>query len=193
MPRHLAINLSLAAFAVLWIGSRADSAAESEPKVSKQVPATGPESPLDFETYRTRIEPIFLKLREGGVRCYNCHSTLVTRLRLEPLAPGSSGWTEEQSRKNFVFVQQLIAPGDPLKSRLLLHPLAPAAGGDPATPAANSGKRRATPNGNCLPSGYVVRPSPPLAQQRPAKPAAAIPRKTLSISKSSKPPSSPFS
>jgi YVTN family beta-propeller protein len=131
MPRHLAINLSLAAFAVLWIGSRADSAAESERKVSRQVPATGQESPLDFEAYRTRIEPIFLKQREGGPRCYDCHSTVVTRLRLEPLAPGSSSWTEEQSRKNFALVQQLITPGDPLKSRLLLHPLAPSAGGDP--------------------------------------------------------------
>ena len=86
---------------------------------------------LDFETYRTRIEPIFLKLRDSGTRCYDCHSTLTTRLRLEPLDPSSSSWTESQSRKNFAFVQQLVTPGDPLKSKLLLHPLAPAAGGDP--------------------------------------------------------------
>jgi YVTN family beta-propeller protein len=90
------------------------------------------ESPLDFETYRTRIEPIFLKPRENGVRCYDCHSTLNTRLHLEPLPAGSSSWTEAESRKNFTHVAQLVAPGDPLKSRLLLHPLAAEAAGDPA-------------------------------------------------------------
>jgi YVTN family beta-propeller protein len=132
MPRHLAITLSLAVFTVLWIGPRTDSVAESKPNVSQQESPSRPQSPLDFETYRTRIEPIFLKQREGGPRCYDCHSKLVARLRLEPLSPGSSSWTQEQSRRNFAFVQQLITPGDPLKSRLLLHPLAPAAGGDPA-------------------------------------------------------------
>ena len=86
---------------------------------------------LDFETYRTRVEPIFLKQRENGPRCYDCHSTLNTRLRLEPLSAGNSSWTEEQSRKNFEVVLQLTTPGEPLKSRLLLHPLAPKAGGDP--------------------------------------------------------------
>src|SRR5580700_12079066 len=79
-------------------------------------------SSLDFETYRTRIEPIFLKTREGGIRCYDCHSKLVTRLRLEPLTEGNSSWTEEQSRKNFSFVSQLVTPGNPIESRLLLHP-----------------------------------------------------------------------
>src|SRR3981081_264914 len=86
---------------------------------------------LDLETYRTRIEPIFLKQRQDGVRCYDCHSKLATRLRLQPLSPGSSSWTEEQSRRNFAVVSQLITPSQPLKSRLLLHPLAQEAGGDP--------------------------------------------------------------
>src|SRR5437016_10051749 len=88
------------------------------------------QSSLDFETYRTRIEPIFLKQRQGGVRCYDCHSVLATRLRLEPLSPGNSVWTTEQSRRNFEVISQLITPSDPLKSRLLLHPLAQEAGGD---------------------------------------------------------------
>jgi YVTN family beta-propeller protein len=90
------------------------------------------ESSLDFETYRLRIEPIFLKQRQGGVRCYDCHSVLATRLRLEPLSPGSSSWTEEQSRRNFEVVSRLLTPSDPIKSRLMLHPLAQEAGGDPA-------------------------------------------------------------
>jgi YVTN family beta-propeller protein len=92
----------------------------------------GQAATLDFEYYRTRIEPIFLKQRESGPRCYDCHSTMSTRLRLEALPAGNSTWTEEQSRKNFEAVQQLIAPGEPLRSRLLLHPLAAEAGGDPA-------------------------------------------------------------
>jgi len=46
------------------------------------------QSSLDYEEYRTRVEPIFLKKREGGVRCYDCHSTLTTRFRLQPFLPG---------------------------------------------------------------------------------------------------------
>jgi YVTN family beta-propeller protein len=90
------------------------------------------QSSLDFQAYRTCVEPIFLKQRQAGVRCYDCHSTLVTRLRLEPLSQGNSSWTEEQSRRNLEAVSQLITPSDPLKSRLLLHPLAQDAGGDPS-------------------------------------------------------------
>jgi len=86
---------------------------------------------LDFEEYRTRVEPIFLKKREGGVRCYDCHALMVTPLRLVPLSSGNTSWTEEQSRKNFEAVAKLVTPSDPLHSRLLLHPLAAEAGGDP--------------------------------------------------------------
>src|SRR5215469_5604943 len=92
---------------------------------------SGPvQSSVDFESYRTRIEPIFLKQRQGGVRCYDCHSVLATRFRLEPLSPGNSAWTREQSRRNLEVISQLITPSEPLKSRLLLHPLAKEAGGD---------------------------------------------------------------
>ena len=86
---------------------------------------------LDFQFYKTRVEPIFLKVREGGVACFNCHSVVATRLRLQPLAPGATSWTEEQSRRNFEAAQRVVVPGEPLQSRLLLHPLAPEAGGDP--------------------------------------------------------------
>ena len=40
-------------------------------------------------------------------------------------------WTEEQSRQNLQSVLQLVVPGEPGSSPLLLHPLAPSAGGDP--------------------------------------------------------------
>jgi hypothetical protein len=88
---------------------------------------------LDFEIYRTRIEPIFLKIREAngpGGSCFMCHTHLNTRLRLQPVSSNIS-WTEEQSRRNLEAVMRLVVPGDPLRSRLLLHPLATEAGGDP--------------------------------------------------------------
>ena len=101
--------------------------------------------PLDFAAYRANIEPIFLKLRENGLRCYNCHSALATRLRLEPLSSGSSSWSEEQSRKNFEFVRQLVTPGDPSRSPLLLHPLVPEAGGDPTHTGGKFWRSRSDP------------------------------------------------
>jgi YVTN family beta-propeller protein len=120
----LRISAVVAGYFVVFFCGR--SLLETNSRVATQQAAG-----LDFETYRTRIEPIFLKQRESGPRCYDCHSAMNTRLRLEPLPAGSSAWTDEQSRKNFETVLQLIAPGEPLKSRLLLHPLAPEAGGDP--------------------------------------------------------------
>jgi len=85
---------------------------------------------LDFEFFKTRVEPIFLFKRPGHARCYVCHSTGTT-FRIERLSPGATLWNEEQSRRNFDSVKRLVAPGDPLGSRLLTHPLAPEAGGDP--------------------------------------------------------------
>jgi len=86
---------------------------------------------LDYQTYKAKVEPVFLKKRENGLMCYSCHSEIKTRLRLQHLSPGRTAWTEEQSKLNFETVSQLVTPGDPVHSRLLLHPLAPDAGGDP--------------------------------------------------------------
>jgi YVTN family beta-propeller protein len=88
-------------------------------------------SSLDFKTYRVQIEPIFLKMRKGNIRCYDCHSVMNTRLKLQPLTAGDSTWSEEQSRQNFEVVSRLATANEPMRSRLLLHPLAPEAGGDP--------------------------------------------------------------
>ena len=88
--------------------------------------------PLDFAFFVQKVEPIFLKAREGAARCYNCHSLDSNKalFHLEPL--GADGaWTEEQSRRNFDNARKLVEPGQPDKSRLLLHPLAEEAGGDP--------------------------------------------------------------
>ena len=59
-----------------------------------------------------------------------CHSERSNNLfRLESLAPGAKTWSEEQSRRNFETVSRLVVPGKPQSSLLLLHPLAPEAGG----------------------------------------------------------------
>jgi YVTN family beta-propeller protein len=108
------------------------------------------QSSLDFETYRTRIEPLFLKKRENGVRCYDCHSAISTRLRLQPLATGSSSWTEDQSRRNFEAVAKLVTLCAPMKSRLLLHPLASEVGGDPSHTGGKFWKSQSDPEWQML-------------------------------------------
>jgi hypothetical protein len=85
---------------------------------------------LDFDTFKSRVEPVFLQKRAGHTRCYVCHSESNNNFRLEKLSPGNSTWTEEQSRKNFEVVSKLVNPGDAETSRLLLHPLAAEGGGD---------------------------------------------------------------
>jgi hypothetical protein len=92
--------------------------------------APAPAPALDFTYYSTRVEPLFLKKRAGHARCVVCHAGSTNALHLEPLTPGSSTWTAEQSRRNFETVSRLVTPGDPASSRLLLHPLAATAGGD---------------------------------------------------------------
>ena len=102
-------------------------------QTGSRAPQSTAASGLDFEYYRARIEPIFLKERapnEGAGMCVNCHARIATRMRLQPLPPGSSGWTMEQSRQNFEAVSRVVMPGDVLKSPLAIHPLAQAAGGD---------------------------------------------------------------
>jgi len=93
-----------------------------------QSPPAGPS--LDYEFFKTRVQPIFLAKRPGHARCISCHAS-GTPLRLQPLSPGSTTWTDEQSRKNFEAVRAKVTPGNPRASRLLLHPLAEDAGGDP--------------------------------------------------------------
>ena len=85
---------------------------------------------LDYAFFKTKVEPIFLQKREGHTRCYVCHEEANNGLRLAKLSPGTTFWNEEQSRKNFAVVSALVVPGDVANSHLLLHPLAPEAGGD---------------------------------------------------------------
>jgi YVTN family beta-propeller protein len=84
-------------------------------------------SGLDFEFFKTRVQPVFLAKRAGHARCVSCHVG-ATPMRLEPLTPGAATWNDEQSRKNFDAVQRVAAGS--ARSKLLLHPLAQSAGGD---------------------------------------------------------------
>ena len=85
---------------------------------------------LDYATYRTKVEPIFLKKREGHARCVVCHAGAGNAFRLQPLAPGATTWTDDQSRQNFEAVSKLVRSANLLSSPILKHPLAQEAGGD---------------------------------------------------------------
>jgi len=85
---------------------------------------------LDYGYFKSRVEPVFLTKRPDHARCYACHVESNNAFHLERLAAGASGWTEEQSRRNYEMISILVNPGDPNTSRLLLHPLAPEGGGD---------------------------------------------------------------
>ena len=69
-------------------------------------------STLDFETFKTKVQPLFLEKRPGHARCSTCHAR-----------------STEETRKNFDMASKFVVPGVPSKSRLLTMPLAHEAGG----------------------------------------------------------------
>ena len=111
------MHTAFMAWALVLIGLLAQQPASPPPSTST----------LDYAFFKARVQPIFLAKREGHARCIACHGQ-GTPLRLQPLTPGSTTWTEEQSRKNFEAVQRVARNG--LQSRLLVHPLEESAGGD---------------------------------------------------------------
>ena len=82
---------------------------------------------LDYEYFKTKVQPIFATKRPGHARCISCHGS-GTPLRLQPIAAGATTWTDEESQKNFQVIQRVARNG--AKSRLILHPLEESAGGD---------------------------------------------------------------
>lgn len=115
---------------VRWTMALAAAAALELAAIGGAVPQPKAKPTLDYGFYKTRVEPIFLKKKAGHTRCVVCHSEGNNAFRLEHLAPGAKGYTDEQSRKNFAMVSKLVNPGEPMVSRLLMHPLAPEGGGD---------------------------------------------------------------
>jgi YVTN family beta-propeller protein len=104
-------------------------AGKVQPAINTEV-YSAPAASLDFEFFKTRLQPIFLEERAGHARCYACRSLPGRDFHLQALSAGQSGWSEDQSRSNFENASHQVVPGDPYSSRLLMHPLAPEAGGD---------------------------------------------------------------
>ena len=94
-----------------------------------QEPGSTAASALDFEFFKTKVQPIFLAKRDGHTRCVSCHSK-GTPMRLQELSPGATTWNEEQSQKNFQVVRPRVVPHNLTQSKLLVHPLLADGGGD---------------------------------------------------------------
>ena len=92
--------------------------------------AMGAAAGLDYEFFKTKVQPIFVKKRDTHARCIQCHTEANNFVRLERLEPGQTMWNEEQSKKNYEWVSKAVSPANRAQSRLLIHPLAPEAGGD---------------------------------------------------------------
>src|SRR5262249_60135661 len=85
---------------------------------------------LDYEFFKAKAEPVFLVKRPGHARCVVCHTFNNAPFHLVRLSPGSTTWNDEQSRRNFEFVQKVAQPRvDGCK--VAVHPLADAARGEP--------------------------------------------------------------
>jgi len=97
-------------------------------RAQAQAPGSAAAAYLDFEYFKTRVQPIFLAKREGHTRCANCHMH-GTPMRLQELAPGATTWNEDQSKRNFQVVAVRVTPRSLSQSKLLLHPLLTDAGG----------------------------------------------------------------
>ena len=111
------VTIAMAIFVAVGGACVSDAAAQSAPS-------------LDYDFFKSRVEPVFLKKRAGHTRCYVCHAESNNAFRLEKLESGAKSWSEEQSRRNFATVSTLVTAGDPATSRLLMQPLAPEAGGN---------------------------------------------------------------
>jgi len=80
---------------------------------------------VDFEFFRSCVQPIFVNPIDNAMPCTECHSGVFA---IPP--PANAYWTEEQSRIAFEELIYLIDPGRPDSSRFLHKPLHPNAGGD---------------------------------------------------------------
>ena len=45
---------------------------------------------LSYEFFKDKVEPVFLKKREGHARCYACHSTNNAPFHVVKLSPGAA-------------------------------------------------------------------------------------------------------
>jgi len=128
---------------LVGLGPTSEGWGLAEPlQASTEPSADGATLQVPFDYYRQNIEPLFLRPRgypgstDGQAACVMCHvwQTSVRFSLEEPTeTPDGGAWTEEQSRRNYEGVTQLVNASDPESSRLLLKPLAQVAGGLPHT------------------------------------------------------------
>jgi hypothetical protein len=106
------------------------AAASLNQALSQMAPSPNPSASLNYEFFKAKVEPVFLTKRPGHARCVVCHTLNNAAFHLVALSPGSMTWNDAQSRMNFELIKRVAMPGY-LESRLLIHPLAEQAGGDP--------------------------------------------------------------
>lgn len=102
-----------------WV--RAASAAAGAESVAEPM--------VDFEFFQSCVQRVFLTGRDGALPCMECHGDGTAGFA-RPVGEGRDFWNEEESRRNFEAAMRLIEPGEPTRSRLLMHPLAYEGGGD---------------------------------------------------------------
>ena len=131
LPKIIYGGFAVAAAVLLYVFTPSTTARMAAAQMSGGGDVQTPQ--LDYEFFKTRVEPIFLKRRsDEHARCYVCHQMMRHGggpLSLEMLPSGASFWTEEQSRHNFETVSKLVVPGKPELSLFLRMPLAPEVGG----------------------------------------------------------------
>ncbi len=119
----------LLVMACLLLAAAGSLRAKRQAEASQPVSSSTASASLNYEFFKTKVQPILLAKRPGHARCVACHAVKNTAFRLQPLSPGSATWNEQESRKNFEAVQRVVVPGN-LESILLIHPLTEQAGGD---------------------------------------------------------------
>ncbi len=92
---------------------------------------------VDFAFFESCVQRVFLTTTPGALPCAECHGSGAAGFA-GPIGEGRDFWNEEESRRNFGVAMRLILPGEPTRSRLLMHPLAYEGGGD----YAHNGPRR---------------------------------------------------
>ncbi len=77
--------------------------------------AAEPAASVDYEFFRACVHPVLFQVTESGLTCTNCHV---------------AEFAQADPEESWIAVNRLIEPGHPTRSRLLMHPLHPDAGGD---------------------------------------------------------------
>ena len=111
--------------------SRDDPQYQSVLKWIRSLPAdayvAAKEATLDFEFFRSCVQPVFANPREGHIRCSNCHAG--GSIGFAPVAQSGGAWSDQEARRAFLTISRLVIPGNPEQSRFLLKPLHPDGGG----------------------------------------------------------------